>query len=207
MPSRRISISGAPSPGLRARPGRPALRRDARLERRQLIANARVSSAGFRPARACVRRCRATSRRRSASLGGAPGLWLVGFAVVIVLVLVRAVRHLVQHGLRVGPRACERPQQPAEHQRQQAQHMDRVALRMMVLVRDFLGQHVHDPEHRDPDDRHDEDHDQREHVRNRVERLALQQVLRLRRQGGEAGRGTGQHAPWSRTDRSCVLVR
>ncbi len=104
----RRAAARAPPAGRESRPAPPALR--------------------LSPA--CVRRCRAAARRPLA------GRWRATLAArclrgrqfgVIVLVLVGAVRHLVEHGLRVRPQPRERPEQPAEHERQQAQHLDRVA--------------------------------------------------------------------------------
>ena len=81
------------------------------------------------------------------------------------LVLVGAVGRLVADRLGVGPQPGDRPQQAAEHQRQQAQRVDRVGLRMVALVGDLLGQHVHQPEDDDDDDRHDDDDELRQNHR------------------------------------------
>ncbi len=85
----------------------------------------------------------------------------------VVLVLIRAVRHLVQHGLGVGPEPGDRPQHAAEHQRQQAQDLDRLRLRVVPLVRDLLRQDVHQPEEHDHGDRDDDDHEDCDVVRRR----------------------------------------
>ena len=77
----------------------------------------------------------------------------------VVGTLVGAVRQLVAHGLRVRPQPGQRPEQPSEDERQQAQGLDRLELRMMPLVRDLLRKHVHHPEEDDEDDRDEEDHE------------------------------------------------
>jgi hypothetical protein len=96
------------------------------------------------------------------------------------------VRELVQHRLRVGPQPGERPQQAPEKERQQTEHLDSVALRVMALVRDLLGQHMDHPEQDDEDDRHHDDHDQCENARHLVERLAFEEggVRGQRREAG-----------------------
>ncbi len=72
--------------------------------------------------------------------------------------------------------------------------MDGVALRVMALVRDLLGQHVDHPEQDDEDDRHHDDHDQREHARHLVEHLALEDGG-VRGQRREAGEGAERDPP------------
>ena len=52
---------------------------------------------------------------------------LLGHLVVVVVVLVGAVGDAVADRLGVGPQPGERPEQAAEHERQQAQRGDRVA--------------------------------------------------------------------------------
>ena len=81
---------------------------------------------------------------------------------LVVVQLVGAVRHLVQHRLRVRPYPGKRPQEPAEHQRQQAQRADRLELRMVALVGDLLRQDVDQPEENNQRRRDDEDDEERQ---------------------------------------------
>jgi hypothetical protein len=90
-------------------------------------------------------------------------------------VLVGAVGHLVGDRLDVRPQPGDRPQQAAEHQRQQAQHLDGVALRVMALVGDFLRQHVHHPEQHDQADRYEDQHEPCESKRRGVHHLRRQE--------------------------------
>ena len=103
----------------------------------------------------CRHRVELVAQVRELMLESLPAARLVGHLEVIVLVLVGAVGEPVAGRLGVGPQPGDRPQQAAEHQRQQAQRVDRVGLRMMPLVRDLLRHHVNDPEQHDGDDRHD----------------------------------------------------
>ena len=84
------------------------------------------------------------------------------------------------------PTAKRRPQQPPEDEREQAEHMDRLLLRMVALLRDLLRQHVHHPEERDQPDRHDKDDDHREQT------AAVSSGLAVAERGvrGQAGKGT-----------------
>ena len=101
-------------------------------------------------------------------------------------------------GLREGPQPRDRPEQAAEHEREQAQRLDRVALRVVALVRDLLGQDVDDPEQDDDDARDHEDHEQREPVGRGVEQVAGQEG-RPGRGGGEQRRRTSRRAPAGRS--------
>ena len=104
--------------------------------------------------------------------------------------LVGAVGELVRDRLRVRPQPRDRPQQAAEYERQQAQRLDGLRLRMMPLVRNLLRHHVDDPEHGDADDRYEEQHDPRQHVCGRVEGFALEECgLRGAALSGKPRRG------------------
>ena len=70
--------------------------------------------------------------------------------------------------LRIGPDPGQRPQQAAEHERQQAQRTDGLELRVVPLVRDLLRQDVHHPEEGDEHDRHDEEDEDGDESRQRV---------------------------------------
>jgi hypothetical protein len=120
----------------------------------------------------------------AAVLLGAQLAALVALGVLMeeVVVLLGAVHALVGHGLGVGPQPGQRPQHAAEDQGEQAQGLDRVALRVMLLVGDLLGQHVYQPEHRDHPERHHDQHHPGEHVGGSLERLA-------REERGAGGRG------------------
>jgi hypothetical protein len=93
----------------------------------------------------------------------------------IILVLVRAVRHAVGDGTRVRPEPRERPQDAAEEQRQHAQRVDRVLLRVMALLGDLLREDVNDPEDHQDDDRHYDEHEDRDPVGRGVQRFARQE--------------------------------
>ena len=96
-----------------ARAARPQL---ALLQRAQLI--------GGRAPRASIDS--SSSRRwRTSSLQQLALAVLLGHLVVVVVVLVGAVGDAVADGLGVGPEPGERPEQAAEHERQQAQGGDR----------------------------------------------------------------------------------
>ena len=96
-----------------------------------------------------------------------------------------AVSHLVQDRFAVGPEPGERPENPAEREGEQAEALDRARLRMHFLVRDFLRQNVDEPEDYDADDRGDDDNNPGNPVRDRVERLTVEQR-------GVDGRGQDQ---------------
>jgi hypothetical protein len=68
----------------------------------------------------------------------------------------------VQHRFRVRPDPGDRPEQSAEHERQQTDDADRLELRVMPLVRNLLRQDVDHPEQHDQDDRHEEQDEDRE---------------------------------------------
>jgi len=89
--------------------------------------------------------------------------------MLVFVQLVRAVRHLVQDRLRIGPQPRHGPQQAAEDQRQQAQCLDRVRLWVAASLGDLLRQDVDHPEHVDEQRRHHQQHDDRDVVRNRVD--------------------------------------
>ena len=150
-----------------------------------------------RPSRAssdasCARSCSISSRAASgfaAAAGASDGLAVVTFSDV------RAVGHLVEHRLRIGPQPRQRPEHAAEHQRQQAQHLDRLRLRVLSLLGDLLREDVHQPEHGQHDERHDDQHHPGDAVGDGVERLALEHrgVRSGRRQHGrERKRRRGQ---------------
>ena len=94
---------------------------------------------------------------------------------VVVRMLVGAVRHLVAGRLGIGPQPGDRPQQAAEHQRQQAERPDGLELRVMALVRDFLWHDVQEPEDHDPADRDDEEDEDGQEVRHLVFELRREQ--------------------------------
>ena len=58
---------------------------------------------------------------------------------VVVLVFVGAISRTVGGRRGVSPEPGQRPLQAAEEKRQQAQHLDRLGLRVVALVRDLLG--------------------------------------------------------------------
>ena len=62
---------------------------------------------------------------------------------------IRAVRHLVQNGLCVGPEPRDRPEQSAEAKREQAQALDSPELRMVPLFGNLFGEDMDQQE--DPD--------------------------------------------------------
>ena len=109
-----------------------------------------------------------SSARRCASScsESLPSARLRRHAEVIVVGLVGAVGEPVADRLGVGPEPGQRPQQAAEDQRQQAQRVDRLGLRMMPLVGDLLGHHVDDPEQRDDEDRHHDEDEPRDVFRH-----------------------------------------
>ncbi len=86
----------------------------------------------------------------------------------VVGMLVGAVGDLVSDRLRVRPQPGDRPEQPAEGERQQAERPDRLELRVVPLVGDLLGQHVHHPEQDDEQDRHEEQDEDGDIARHRV---------------------------------------
>ncbi len=114
-------------------------------------------------------------------------LRLFAHLVEIVLVLFGAVRHLVGHRLRIRPQPGDRPEQTAEHQRQQAQHLDGVALRMMTLVGDLLRKDVNQPEQHDRADRDEDDDEPRKVLRRRVHHLRREERSARGRRKGQRG--------------------
>lgn len=81
---------------------------------------------------------------------------------------VGAVGHLVQNRPGVGPQPSQGPQHAAEYQRQQAQALDGLGLRVVILLGDFLRENMHLQEHADAHDRRDDQHDPGEHVGRRI---------------------------------------
>ena len=106
----------------------------------------------------------------------------------VVGMLVGAVGELVSDRLGVGPQPGDRPEQPAEGERQQAERPDRLELRVVPLVRDLLGQNVHQPEQHDQQDRHEEQDEDGDIARHRVLDFGGHQ----RRMGGRRN-GQGPH--------------
>ena len=151
MPSSRTSITGPRCPTNFASSASRSARRVCQLGRRHPSLQPRhpIPEAG--------RRGRLDDRTTTASLVGVGRMRLVG-----------AVRHLVHDRLRVGPEPGQRPEQSAEHQREQAQRADRFELRMMALVRDLLRKDVHHPEQDDEHHRHDEEDEERDEGRELV---------------------------------------
>ncbi|HSS08028.1 MAG TPA: hypothetical protein VLK83_12925 [Rhodanobacteraceae bacterium] len=94
---------------------------------------------------------------------------------VVVVVLLGSEGELVPDRTRVGPQPGDRPEQSAEHEREQAQDVNRILVGMVALCGDLLGQHVHDPEERDEGDRHHDEHEPGEPVGHRVQRFAMQE--------------------------------
>ena len=173
-----------------------------RRSRAAHIASAISSSADAlsqsRPLRPAVRRSRSVSRRGAGGRRRHALLrrlqWRQRVAgVAVAIVRVGAVGHLVQHRFRVGPQPGERPQQAAEEQRQQAQRLDRVELRMAAFLGDLLRQDVHQPEHGDQHDR------RRSAARSRRRRwrrcpASRRSAARHARRGGERDHVSGRRA-------------
>ena len=150
MPRSRISITR-----LRLRAGGAARSAAASSSLAQRL-RASAAACPSPPSRR-ARRAGGRSRPRSSS----PALRLLAHLDVVVVVLLGAVGEPVADRLGVRPQPRDRPQQAAEHQRQQAQRVDRVLLRMMPLLGALLRHHVHHPEQHDDNDRHDAEHQSR----------------------------------------------
>ena len=130
----------------------------------ELALRARRGRRAASPVRTPARRASSRASRSCRPPGGLAAVDVPRLVVFACVQLVGAVRHLVHDRLRVGPQPGDRPQQPAEHQRQQAQRADRLELRMVPLVGDLLRQDVHQPEQHDEHDRDDEDHEEGDEV-------------------------------------------
>jgi hypothetical protein len=90
----------------------------------------------------------------------------------LLLDLVGAIGHLVEDWFGLGPEEGERPEQAPEYQGQHAQHVDRILLRMTVLLGNFLRKDVHHPEQVDAPDRHADQHEPRDGLGHSVEGFA-----------------------------------
>ncbi len=82
------------------------------------------------------------------------------------------------HGLQIRPQHRNRPQQPTEYQRQQAQHVNRIFLRMMALYRRFLREDVQHPKEINAPRRQREQDEDREPVRHLVGKRSGQRSIR-----------------------------
>ena len=88
---------------------------------------------------------------------------------------IRAVRHLVQDRLCVGPEPGDRPEQSAEAKREQAQALDSPELRVVPLFRNLFGENVDQQEDPDSDGRDEDEREPRNAARDCIERLAVKE--------------------------------
>src|SRR4030095_6712871 len=79
---------------------------------------------------------------------------------------IRAVSHLVKHGLRVGPKPGDRPEQPAEDKREETEALNSPELRMTPVVGTRFGEDMDQQEDRDQDDRGDDEREPGNDVRD-----------------------------------------
>src|SRR5436190_17327631 len=94
--------------------------------------------------------------------------------VSVRVIDIRAVGHLVQNGLRVGPKPGERPEQSAETKRQQAKALDSSKLWMPSLFGNLFREDMDQQEDHDQDGRDDDERKPRDDVRDGIERLAME---------------------------------
>ena len=87
---------------------------------------------------------------------------------------IRAVRHLVENWLRVGPKPGEWPEQSAEAKREQAQALDSPELRMVPLFGNLFGEDMDQQEGPDQDGRDEDEREPRNGARDCIERLTVE---------------------------------
>ena len=87
--------------------------------------------------------------------------------------LIGAVGQFVQHWFGVRPKPCQRPEQPAEAERKETEALDGPGLRVLLFLRDFFRQDVHEPENGDSDDRGQNEDDPGDEVGDGIQCLAL----------------------------------